>query len=105
MSISTQMAECYSVELDTEIAHLLNYAKVKLLSEMPRQLRMVSYPRLCCVAIRKLRQQSSLSSKPSFKETFDGAYLPLLQALCKQNPQWWQQCWSSDRGILKSDSQ
>ena len=103
MTISTQMAACYSVDCDKEIAHLLKAAKAKLLAEMPRQLRMVAYLRLCCSAMRKLHQKPSLSVKPAAKEALDGAYLPLLQALCKHNSEWWQQCWSSDLGILQSD--
>lgn len=54
MSTSTQITELYSDNFDEEIAYLLGYAKTKMLTQMPRQLRMVSYLRLCCIAIRKL---------------------------------------------------
>jgi hypothetical protein len=103
MSTSTQITELYSDDFDKEIAHLLNYAKTKLLAQIPRQLRMVSYLRLCCTAIRKLHQQPRLSGKNSVGEAFDDSYSHLLQALCNHSPEWWRRCWSSDRGILKSD--
>jgi hypothetical protein len=103
MSTSTHIAELYSDNFDKEIAHLLNYAKTKLLTEMPRQLRMASYLRLCCTAIRKLHQQPGLSSKSSIGGAFDDSYAHLLQALSNHNSEWWRRCWSSDRGILKSD--
>jgi len=96
---TTPITEFYS-DFDKEIAHLLTYAK-KLLAEIPRQLRMISL-RLCCTAIHKL-YQTGLSGKNSVKEAFDGSYSHLLQALCNHNPEWWKHCWSSDRGILKSD--
>jgi hypothetical protein len=70
---------------------------------MPRQLKVTSYLRLCCLAIRKLRQKPELAGKPNLNEAFDGSYSHLLQALCNHNPEWWSHCWSSDRGILKSD--
>jgi hypothetical protein len=103
MSTSNQITELYSDSFDKEIAHLLNYAKTKLLEEMPRQLKVVSYLRLCCLAIRKLHQQQELSGKNSLGEAFDNSYSQLLQALCNHSPEWWNYCWRSDRGILKSD--
>jgi hypothetical protein len=103
MSNSNQITELYSDGFDKEIAHLLNYATTKLLDEMPRPLRMVSYLRLCCTAIRKLHQQPELPGKNSLGKAFDDSYSHLLQALCNHSPEWWNHCWSSDRGILKSD--
>ncbi|MDV2997499.1 MAG: hypothetical protein N4J56_007204 [Chroococcidiopsis sp. SAG 2025] len=100
---ATQTIEFCSTDLDKEVVHLLNYARTKLLTEMPRQLKMTSYLRLCCLAIRKLRQKPRLAGEPSLKEVFDDSYSHLLQALCDRNPEWWRHCWSSDRGILKSD--
>ena len=103
MLTSTQTARPNSDNFDKNIAHLLNYAKTKMLTEMPRQLRMVSYLRLCCTAIRKLNQHPELSGKSTVGESFDSSYSYLLQALCNHNPKWWKFCWSNDRGILKSD--
>ena len=100
--MSTETTEFCSTDLDKEIVHLLDYARTKLLTQMPRQLKMTSYLRLCCLALRKLRQKPELAGKSSLNETFDGSYLQLLQALCDRNPEWWSYCWSSDRGILKS---
>jgi hypothetical protein len=103
MSTSNQITEIYSGEFEQEIAHLLSYAKMKLRDETPRQLRMVSYLRLCCTAIRKLCQQPGLVDKNNLEETLDNSYSHLLQTLCNYSPEWWNYCWSSDRGILKSD--
>jgi hypothetical protein len=103
MSTSTQITQLYSDDFDKEIRHLLNYATSKLLTEIPRQLRMVSYLRLCYAAIRKLHQQPGLSGINSLGEAVDDSYSHLLQALCNHSPEWWKRCWSSDRGILKSD--
>jgi hypothetical protein len=103
MTTSIQVDKPCSSEFNKEIAYLLDYARMKLLTEMPRQLRMVSYLRLCCIAIRKLQQQPELSSKNSLQVAFNDSYLYLLQALCQSSPEWWKYCWSSNRGILKSD--
>lgn len=103
MLTATQTIEFCSTDLDKEVVHLLNYARTKLLTEMPQQLKMTSYLRLCCLAIRKLRQNPGLASKSSLNEAFDDSYSHLLQELCDRNPEWWRHCWSSDRGILKSD--
>jgi hypothetical protein len=103
MLTKNQTAESCSTDLDEEIIHLLNYARAKLLTKMPQQIKMTSYLRLCCLAIRKLRQKRELAGKPSLSKVFDGSYSHLLQALCNHNPEWWRHCWSSDRGILKSD--
>ncbi len=103
MLIATRTIESCSTLLDKEIAYLLNYAKIRLLSEMPRQLKMISYLRLCCAAIRGLNQNSQLSGKDSVGEAFDNSYAHLFQSLCNHNPEWWKYCWISDRGILKSD--
>ena len=103
MLIENQTTEFCSTDLDKEIVHLLDYARTKLLTKMPRQLKMTSYLRLSCLAIRKLRQKPEIAGKPSLNETFDDSYSHLLQALCNHNPEWWRYCWSSDRGILKSD--
>ena len=101
MSTSTQIAEYYSVDCDKEVAHLLDYAQTKLLTEMPRQLKMVSYLRLCCIAIHKLHQKTIWFGKHR-AAAFDTSYSHLLQALCHQNPEWWKLCWI-ECGILKSD--
>jgi len=54
MSTSTPITEFYSTTSDKEIAHLLTYAKkTKLLAEIPRQLRMISYCGFCCIVIQK----------------------------------------------------
>ncbi len=103
MLTATQTIESCSTDLDKEVVHLLNYARTKLLTKMPQQLKMTSYLRLCCLAIRKLRQKLELAGKPSLNEAFDDSYSHLLQALCNHNLEWWRHCWSSDRGILKSD--
>lgn len=103
MLTATQTTESCPTDLDKEIVHLLDYARAKLLTKMPRQLKMTSYLRLCCLAIRKLRQKTGLAGKPSLNGAFDDSYSQLLQALCNRNPEWWRHCWSSDRGILKSD--
>ncbi|MBW4498739.1 MAG: hypothetical protein KME57_03930 [Scytonema hyalinum WJT4-NPBG1] len=67
------------------------------------QSQMTSYLRLCCLAIRKLRQKPGVAGKLSLNEAFDDSYSHLLQALCNHNPERWRRCWSRDRGILKSD--
>ncbi|WP_190796092.1 hypothetical protein [Leptolyngbya sp. FACHB-541] len=103
MLTTTQTIEFCSTDFDKEVVHLLNYARTKLLTQMPRQLKMTSYLRLCCLAIRKLRQEPRLVGKLGLNEAFDDSYSHLLQALCNHNPEWWRHCWSSDRGILKSD--
>ena len=103
MSTSTQITGLYSDNFDKKIVHLLNDVKTKMLTEMLRQLRMVSYLRLCCTAIRKLNQWLESSGKSSVEVSFDSSYSHLLQALCKHNSEWWKRCWSNDRGILKSD--
>jgi hypothetical protein len=103
MLTENQTAEFCSTDLDKEIVHLLDYARTKLLTQMPQQLKMTSYLRLCCLAICKLRQKRKLAGKPGLNEAFDDSYLHLLQALCHHNPEWWRHCWSSDRGILKSE--
>jgi hypothetical protein len=103
MLTENQTTKFCSTDLDKEIVHLLDYARTKLLTKMPQQLKMTSYLRLCCLAIRKLRQKRELAGKPSLNEAFDDSYPHLLQALCNHNPEWWRHCWSSDRGILKSD--
>jgi hypothetical protein len=100
MLTATRTIEACSTPLHTEIAHLLDYAETKLLSEMPQQLKMASYLRLCCAAIHKLHQTAG---KDIVGETFDDSYSHLLQALCNHNPAWWKRCLISDRGILKSD--
>ena len=117
MSTSTQIAEYYSIDCDKEVAHLLDYAQTKLLTEMPRQLKMVSYLRLCCIAIHKLHQKTIWFGKHR-AGAFDTSYPHLLQALCHQNPEWWKLCSivgvdgasasaeasrNEKRGILKSD--
>ncbi|NJL38583.1 MAG: hypothetical protein HC899_18930 [Leptolyngbyaceae cyanobacterium SM1_4_3] len=102
MSTATQTIDC-STDRDKEIVHLLDYARTKLLTEMPQQLKITSYLRLCCLAIRKLNRKLELAGKPDINEAFDNSYSQLLQALCHHNPEWWKHCWSSDRGILKSD--
>ena len=103
MLTTTRTTEFCSTDLYREIAHLLHYAETKLLTEMPQQLKMASYLRLCCTAIRKLHQHLELSGKSSIGNASDGSYSHLLQALCNHNSEWWKQCWVSDRGILKSD--
>lgn len=103
MLTTTQTTEFCSTDLDKEVVHLLDYARTKLLTEIPRQLKMTSYLRLCCLAIGKLRHSPRLADKPSLNEAFDDSYSHLLQALCDRNPEWWRHCWSSERGILKSD--
>ncbi len=103
MLTATQTIEFCSTDLDKEVVHLLNYARTKLLTKTPQQLKMTSYLRLCCLAIRKLRQEPRLAGKHSLNAAFDDSYPHLLQALCNHNPEWWRHCWSSDRGILKSD--
>jgi hypothetical protein len=99
----TQTTKFCSTDLDKEIFHLVDYARTKLLTKMPRLLKMTSYLRLCCLAHRKLRQKRGLAHQPSINDAFDDSYPHLLQALCNHNPEWWRHCWSSDRGILKSD--
>jgi hypothetical protein len=99
MLTENQTTESCSTDLDKEIVHLLDYARTKLLTRIPRQLKMTSYLRLCCLAIRKLHQRRGLA----LNEAFDDSYSQLLQVLCNHNPEWWRHCWSSDRGILKSD--
>ncbi|WP_250126775.1 hypothetical protein [Chroococcidiopsis sp. CCMEE 29] len=64
MLTENQTTESCSTDLDKEIVHLLNYARTKLLTKMPRQLKMTSYLRLCCLAIRKLHQRRGLAGKP-----------------------------------------
>ncbi len=103
MLTTTQITEFCSTDLDKEVVQLLDYARTKLLTQMPQQLKMTSYLRLCCLAIRKLRQKPGFAGKASLNEAFDDSYLHLLQALCDRHPEWWEHCWSSDRGILKSD--
>lgn len=103
MLTTTQTIDC-SKDLDKEVVYLLDYARTKLLTKMPQQLKMTSYLRLCCLAIRKLRQKPELAGKLNLNEAFDDSYSHLLQALCDRNPEWWRHCWSSDRGILKSDN-
>jgi hypothetical protein len=100
MLTATRTIESCSTPLNREIAHLLHYAETKLLNEMPQQLRMTSYLRLCCAAIRKLHQTTG---KEIVGVTFNDSYSHLLQVLCNHNPQWWQRCLISDRGVLKSD--
>jgi len=100
MLIATRTIKSCSTPLNREIAHLLRYAETKLLSEMPQQLKMASYLRLCCAAIRKLHQATG---KDIVGETFNDSYSYLLQALYNRNPQWWKRCLISDRGVLKSD--
>jgi hypothetical protein len=103
MLTKNQTTEFCSADLDKEVVHLLDYARTKLLTKMPRQLKMTSYLRLCCLAIHKLHQKPELIGKSSLNEAFDGSYSQLLQAFCNHNPEWWRHCWISDRGILKSD--
>jgi hypothetical protein len=103
MLTKNQTTEFCSTDLDKEIVHLLDYARTKLLTKMPQQLKITSYLRICCLAIRKLRQKQELAGNPSLNELFDASYPRLLQALCHYNPEWWRHCWRSDRGILKSD--
>jgi hypothetical protein len=103
MLVATRTIKSCATPLDKEIADLLSYAKIKLLTEMPQQLKMVSYLRLCCAALRNLHQKSSLPGKESLGAAFDDSYSHLLQALCNHNPEWWKHCWISNHGILKSD--
>lgn len=102
LTATRTIASC-STLLDKEIAHLLDYAETKLLSELPPQLKMTSYLRLCCAAIRGLNQNSQLSDKDRVGEVFDDSYSHLLQALCSHSSAWWKYCWSSNRGTLKSN--
>ncbi len=103
MLTATQTIESCFTDLDKEVVYLLNYARTKLLTKIPQQLKMTSYLRLCCLTIRKLHHPPGLAGKPSLNEAFDDSYSHLLQALCNHNPEWWRHCWSSDHGILKSD--
>jgi len=64
MSTSTPITEFYSDDFD-KVAHLLTYAKTKLLAEIPRQLRMISY--LALLQPFKLYQKQGLSGKNSVK--------------------------------------
>lgn len=74
----TETTEFCSTDHDKEIVHLLDYARTKLLTQMPKQLKMTSYLRLCCLAIGKLHQKRELAGKSSLDEAFDGFYLQLL---------------------------
>ena len=103
MLTATQATERCSTERYQEIAQLLHYAKNKLLAKMPQQLKMVSYLRLCCTAMRKLHQQPGLADRHSMGETFDASYAHLLRDLCHHNPEWWKHCWLDDHGRLKAD--
>jgi hypothetical protein len=103
MLTPTQTTEFCSTDLDKEVVRLLDYARTKLLTQMPQQLKMTSYLRLCCLAIHKLHHSPELAGKPSLNEAFDGSYSHLLQVLDDRHPEWWRHCWSSDRGILKSN--
>jgi hypothetical protein len=100
MLTATRTTERCSTDRYPEMTHLLHYAETKLLSEMPQQLKMVSYLRLCCTAISKLHQQPSSVDQHSVRAAFNTSYAQLLQALCDYNPDWWKYCWRSDRGVL-----
>ncbi|UBF25775.1 hypothetical protein K9N68_30200 [Kovacikia minuta CCNUW1] len=103
MYTPTEAPESYPVTCEEEVTRLLNYAKIKLLAVgTPMELKVASYLRLCCVAIHKLRQSLGVMDMESSEAGVEHRYSELLQSLCNYSPEWWKQCWISDRGALKS---
>ncbi len=89
-----------------EITSLFRYAKTKLLTAaIPMQLKAVSYLRLCCIAMGKLQQSIEILDIEYLIIEFvtDNLYSTLLRDLGKRHPEWWNQCWISDRGLLESE--
>lgn len=83
------------------VQHRLIYAQQKLTnSDIPFQLRAVSYIRLTCSAIHQSQPQGSLTDSLSATQI---SYLKLLSQLINENPNWWTTCYVNLDGLLASN--
>jgi hypothetical protein len=87
------------------VHHGISFAKYKLFElEIPMQLRATSYLRLCCSAMRKKFHTSYLIQQfRSEQYLLETSYLELLRRLAERDPEWWNLCYVSYEGFLKSN--
>lgn len=84
--------------------HGISFAKYKLFElEIPMQLRATSYLRLCCSAMQKSHAPYLTQQLCSGREPLETSYLELLRRLADRDPEWWNLCYVSYEGFLKSN--
>lgn len=83
------------------ILYRLAFAKQKLLaSEIPHRLRVISYLRISCSAMRKIHHLESNGSEDKASGT---PYLSLLKSLSEHDLEWWNKCEVRGKAGLRSD--
>ncbi|MDX2272163.1 MAG: hypothetical protein NW237_09485 [Cyanobacteriota bacterium] len=102
----TKIAEFSITDQEIEASRLFRFAKTKLLEDgTPLLLKAVSYLRLCCRGVWQLSELMPwIQLDNEWAAGKEVSFPVLLSELCQSSPEWWQQCWVSDRGILRSDN-
>ncbi len=96
-ALSKEIGDQYKAE----VIYLLNHMKSKLLDQtLPLQFKAVSYVNICCTVMERLNQ--SLPAQVNDRFSDKRLYSILLSQLCDKNPNWWEECWITDSGILQS---
>lgn len=81
---------------DRTVEQLLEYAKQKLRTpQMPHFMKVTVYIRFCCLAIQKSLSEEHQAAVGNF-------YHDLLQWLWECEPNWWEQCFITDRDRIAS---
>jgi hypothetical protein len=82
---------------DLSIQALLQFAQQQLqVPHLPASIKIAAYLKICCLAIQK----SFLAEQPIPAERL---YHNLMQWLGECEPEWWQQCIITARGIASDD--
>ena len=82
------------------ILHQIAFAKQKLLApEIPHQLKVISYIRINCSAMRKMNRIESIGRGQKHANM---SYLDLLRSLSKHDREWWDKCDITNEGELTS---
>ncbi len=101
MTASLQALKSQSLTASKSIDKSLLFAQNRLLdSTLPHQLKVVSYVRLCCSAIRTYHSFESNRMPTLNRKT---PYLTMLNTLSECQLEWWNNCSISDSGYLVSD--
>ncbi len=83
------------------ICRNLAYSRGQLLKkEIPMQLRVISYLRISCSSLRKLKKLGESGIAIEFQNI---EYPLLLKFLTEYDSHWWERCIVSRQGILSSE--